>query len=185
MNATKTTLQNTILGFPIVGIGAAAGSFDALVKIISSIPDDSSIAYIIQQISTEDSVSLAETLSQYTSLPVHEIVSEINLAPNQIYVMPENNNLIEHDGALKLYLRNRSDKLSKTIDIFFESLAEVYKSFVIGILLSGNAFDGTTGFKRVKELGGATIVQDPECLKMLLMQVLPIILQHQKILLIK
>ena len=161
MNATKTTLKKTIPGFPIVGIGAAAGSFDAIVKIVSSIPEDSSMAYIVQQIS-DDYHNLAEVLSQYTDLPVHEIVSEINLAPNQIYVMPENNNLIVQDGALKLYLRNRSDKINKTIDIFFESLAEVHKSFVIGILLSGFAFDGTSGFKRIKELGGATIVQDPE-----------------------
>ena len=162
MNAAKTTLQKTIPSFPIVGIGAATGSLDAIIKIISSIPDDSSMAYIVQQTLSDDSSSLAEILSQYTSLPVHEIVSEINLVENQIYVMPENNNLVLQDGVLKLYLRNRSNNINKTIDIFFESLAEVYKSFAIGILLSGNAFDGTTGFKRIRELGGATIVQDPE-----------------------
>lgn len=162
MNATKTTLEKTIPGFPIIGIGAAAGSLDAIVKIISSIPDESSMAYIVQQIAADKPVNLAETLSQYTSLPVHEIVSEINLVPNQIYVMPVNNNLILQDGILKLYLKNRSDTFSKTIDTFFESLAELHKSFTIGILLSGNTFDGTTGLKRIKELGGATIVQDPE-----------------------
>jgi two-component system CheB/CheR fusion protein len=163
MNATKITLEKKRTPtFPIVGIGAAAGSLDAVIKIISSIPDDSSMAYIVQQTSSDHSINLAEILSQHTILPVHEIVSEINLNENQIYVMPENNNLVLQDGSLKLYLRNRSDKINKTIDTFFESLAEVYKSFAIGILLSGNGFDGTTGFKRIKELGGATIVLDPE-----------------------
>lgn len=162
MNTAKTILQRAISDFPIVAIGAAAGSLDVLIKIISAIPDDSSMAYIIQQTSCNDSTNLTEILSKYTSLAVHEIVSDINLSKNQIYVMPENNNLVLQDGTLKLYLRNRSDKTNKTIDTFFESLAEVYKSWVIGILLSGNSFDGTTGFKRVRELGGATIVQDPE-----------------------
>lgn len=162
MNTNKTTFQKTISDFPIVAIGAAAGSLDAIIKIISSIPDDSSMAYIVQQTSSSTSVNFAEMLSQHTSLPVHEIVSEINLNVNQIYVMPENNNLVLQDGALKLYLRNRSDNINKTTDTFFESLAEVYKSLVIGVLLSGNAFDGTKGFKRIKELGGATIVQNSE-----------------------
>src|SRR3954468_6159140 len=105
MNTNKTTFQKTISDFPIVAIGAAAGSLDAIIKIISSIPDDSSMAYIVQQTSSSTSVNFAEMLSQHTSLPVHEIVSEINLNVNQIYVMPENNNLVLQDGALKLYLR--------------------------------------------------------------------------------
>ena len=162
MNATKNTLQRTIPGFPIVGIGAGAGSRDAIIKIIASIPDDSSMAYILQPTSSDDARNFAEILSQYTSLAVHEIVSAINLIPNHIYVMPENNNLVVQDGVLKLYLRNRGDKINRIIDTFFESLAEVYKSFTIGVLLSGKASDGTTGFKRIKELGGATIVEDPE-----------------------
>ena len=62
MNAAKTTLQKTIPSFPIVGIGAATGSLDAIIKIISSIPDDSSMAYIVQQTLSDDSSSLAEIL---------------------------------------------------------------------------------------------------------------------------
>lgn len=162
MNAIKTTLKNTIQNFPIVAIAGSSGSLDPLIKLISSLSDTSSMAYIVQQISSEDPFNLTEKLAQHTHLPVHEIVSEINMMPNHIYVMPENNNLIFQDGVLKLYLRNRSDKLSKTIDTFFESIAEIHKSFTIGILLSGNAFDGTAGFKRIKEMGGATIVQNPD-----------------------
>lgn len=161
MNSINTTHTNTIQNFPIVAIGATSGSLDAIIKIISSIPDNSAMAFIIQQTLPEDS-NLTEELSQHTRLSVHEIVSEINMQPNQIYVMPDNNNLVVHEGRLKLYLRNRSDKITKTIDTFFESLAEVHKSFVIGILISGNTFEGTSGFKRIKELGYATIVQDPE-----------------------
>ena len=45
-----------------------------------------------------------------------------------------------------------------------ESAAYVYKSKLIGILLSGANRDGALGMKKIKDWGGLTIVQDPaEC----------------------
>jgi two-component system chemotaxis response regulator CheB len=44
----------------------------------------------------------------------------------------------------------------------FESAAEAYKEKLIGIILTGSNNDGTRGVKRIKELGGIVIIQDPE-----------------------
>lgn len=154
--------NKTVNKFPIVGIGASAGGLDACQKFLSAIPADSGMAYmVVMHLSSDYDSNLSSVLSKYTSLPVQEIVNEIHLLPNNIYVIPENNNLITVDGVLKLYQRNRSDKVNKAIDIFFESLAEVHKSFAIGVILSGTAFDGTAGLKKIKEAGCATIAQDP------------------------
>ncbi|WP_163397809.1 CheR family methyltransferase [Flavobacterium fluviatile] len=149
--------------FPIVGIGASAGGLDAFTKVVSAIAPDSGMAYIIvQQLSADYPGSLTEILSQYSNIPVHEIISDIHLLPNNIYVIPENNFLIAEEGSLKLKQKTRSDRRNNTVDIFFESLADVHRTFAIGIILSGTGFDGTAGFKKIKELGGATIVQDPD-----------------------
>lgn len=148
--------------FPIVGIGASAGGIEAYQEFLSAIPADSGMAYVVvQHLSVEYDSNLTAILSKSTPLVVHEIVNKIDLLPNHIYVIPQNNNVITEDGVLKLYQRNRSDKANKAIDIFFESLAEVHKSFAIGVILSGTAFDGTEGLKKIKEAGGATIAQDP------------------------
>ncbi|WP_264537309.1 CheR family methyltransferase [Flavobacterium sp. N1736] len=153
----------TFQDFPVVGIGASAGGLDAFKKILKAIPENSGMAYVIvQHLSPDYPSNLTEILSQETTTPVHEIVNDINLAPNHIYIIPESTNLIAEDGVLKLHQRTRSDKQNKSIDIFFESLAEVHKSFAIGVILSGTAFDGTIGLKKIKEFGGATIAQDPE-----------------------
>lgn len=162
MNTTKTTLHKKASGFPVVCIGASSSSLDTLIKIISSLPNHTAMAYLIQRAPSGDGINLTTVLSEYTTIKVHEIVHEIDLKKDQIYVMPENNNLVVEEGSLKLYRRKRSDKIHTIIDTFFESAAEVYKSFTIGILLCGNGFDGTAGFKRIKELGGATLVQDPD-----------------------
>ena len=149
--------------FPVVGIGASAGGLDVFKKILKTIPENSGMAYVIvQHLSPDHPSNLTEILAQHTNIPVHEIVNDINLSPNHIYIIPESTNLIAEDGVLKLYQRTRSDKKNKSIDIFFESLAQVHKSFAIGVVLSGTAFDGTIGLKKIKELGGATIAQEPE-----------------------
>lgn len=155
--------QKTIQDFPVVGIGASAGGLDAFKKVLKTIPENSGMAYVIvQHLSPDHPSNLTEILAQHTKIPVHEIVNDINLSPNHIYIIPESNNLIAEDGVLKLHKRTRSDKTNKSIDIFFESLAQVHKSFAIGVILSGTAFDGTAGLKRIKEMGGATIAQEPE-----------------------
>lgn len=149
--------------FPVVGIGASAGGLDAFKKLLRAIPEDSGMAYVIvQHLSPDYDSKLTEILTQSTNIPVHEIIHNINLVPNNIYIVPENNNLISHDGVLQLEKRSRNKLKNNSIDIFFESLAEVHKSFAIGVLLSGTAYDGTFGLKRIKEEGGATIAQNPE-----------------------
>jgi two-component system CheB/CheR fusion protein len=49
-----------------------------------------------------------------------------------------------------------------TIDLFFNSLAEVHQSHAIGVVLSGTASDGTLGLKAIKDHGGITFAQDEE-----------------------
>lgn len=160
---TNLETEHKITTFPIVGIGASAGGLDAFKKLISAISADSGMAYVlVQHLSPDHPSSLTEILSQYSQIPVHEIISNINLAPNNIYVIPENNLLIAEAGTLKLKHRTRGERRNNTIDIFFESLADVHRTFAIGVILSGTGFDGTLGFKKIKELGGATIAQDPE-----------------------
>jgi two-component system chemotaxis response regulator CheB len=49
-----------------------------------------------------------------------------------------------------------------SIDVLFETAAEAYREQLIGIILTGANNDGSRGLKRIKELGGMAIVQDPD-----------------------
>nr|WP_294924411.1 CheR family methyltransferase [uncultured Flavobacterium sp.] len=154
--------RKTKQDFPVVGIGASAGGLDAFKKLLKAIPADSGMAYVIvQHLLPDHPSSLPEILSLSTEIPVHKIMSDINLAPNHIYIIPENNFLIAVDGILKLNQRADNERGNNSIDVFFDSLAQVHKTFAIGVILSGTAFDGTAGLKKIKELGGVTIAQDP------------------------
>jgi two-component system CheB/CheR fusion protein len=87
--------QKTKQDFPVVGIGASAGGLDAFKKMLKAIPSDSGMAYVIvQHLLPDHPSSLPEILALSTEIPVHKIVSDINLAPNHIYIIPENHFLI-------------------------------------------------------------------------------------------
>lgn len=158
-NPTEKKSQN----FPITAIAGTTGELEALHKIISQIPADSGIAYVVlQHLSSNNPGNLTTELSKSAKIPVVEIVNQIDFQPDHIYVVPENNYLMAEDGILQMHVIKRIDKITQNIDITFEAIAQIYKSFAIGVILSGSEFDGTYGLKKIKEYGGVTIVQDPE-----------------------
>ncbi|WP_264538011.1 CheR family methyltransferase [Flavobacterium sp. N1736] len=155
-NLPKATRQD----FPIVGIGASAGGLEAFTQFIDAIPDNSEMAYVIvQHLHPMHDSMLTELLSRVAKIPINEITDDIHLAPNHIYVIPENKMLTSFDGVLKLSPRLKDTK-NQAIDIFFNSLAEVHLDLAYGVLLSGNGSDGTIGLKAIKKHGGPTFAQD-------------------------
>lgn len=160
-NTTRT--ENSAQNFPVAAIAAPAGELETLHKIISQIPKDSGIAYVIvQHLSSNNPDNLTGELAKSAKIQVVEIVNTINFQPDHIYIVPQNNYLTAEDGVLKLQTIKRIDKISHNIDLTFDAIAEIYKSFSIGILLSGTGFDGAFGLKKMKEYGGVTILQHPD-----------------------
>ncbi len=152
--------QKTEQNFPIVGIGASAGGLDAFKRFLKAIPADSGMAYVlVQHLDPTHESILPDILSRVTKIPVHEITDDIHLAPDHIYVIPENKILTSTDGILNLTPRNKI-KTNGAIDVFFTSLAEVHQNLAVGIVLSGTGADGTQGLKAIKEHGGITFAQD-------------------------
>jgi two-component system, chemotaxis family, CheB/CheR fusion protein len=148
--------------FPVVGIGASAGGLEAFKKLLSGIGPNSNMAYVlVQHLAPKHESILPEILVKSTKLPVYEITDDINLAPNTIYIIPENKILMSVNGHLKLEPRDLSIRKNLPIDIFFKSLAETHKSFAVGVILTGLGSDGTQGIKSIKECGGITYAQTP------------------------
>lgn len=48
-----------------------------------------------------------------------------------------------------------------SIDVLFESAADIYGEQVIGVILTGANQDGMQGLKKIKARGGITVVQEP------------------------
>jgi len=162
LKKNKTQPPATKQNFPIVGVGASAGGLDAFKKLLTAIPENSGMAYVlVQHLDPTHESMLPDILQRVTNIPVHEITDDIHLAPDHIYIIPSNKILTSTDGVLQLAPRDKKI-LNLSIDIFFKTLAEVHKEFAVGVILSGTGQDGTKGLKAIKEYGGISIAQDME-----------------------
>jgi two-component system CheB/CheR fusion protein len=93
-------------------------------------------------------------------MKVLEAAHLLPIKKNYVYVIPPNKNIAIHDGVMTLNTRNARPALNMPVDEFFKSLSEKHKNGAIGIVLSGNANDGTQGLKAIKQAGGLTYAQD-------------------------
>lgn len=144
--------------FPVVGIATSAPEIDNLLKIIAGLPPDSGMGFLIfEDLSLPQHDSLTELLSGQSNIPVQEIVNEVEVYPDTIYVVPNHNFLIIENGILHLKPITRSTRTSNCVDLFFDALAQKFESYAVGLLLSYSTFDGSSGLKKIKEKGGAAV----------------------------
>ena len=147
--------------FPVVGVGASAGGLEAFKRLIRAIPESSGMAFIlVQHLEPNHESLLAEILQKITPIPVEEVTNNVHIEPNHIYIIPANKLLTASEGRLNLSSRFPPNERNMPIDLFFISLAEVYQSRAIGVVLSGTATDGTQGLKAIRDQGGTTFAQE-------------------------
>ncbi|WP_187264594.1 chemotaxis protein CheB [Pontibacter beigongshangensis] len=159
-----TTAKKASSEFYIIGIGASAGGLQALGSLFNHVPHDSVAYVIVQHLSSEHRSFLKELLKPHSKLEILEAQPNMLVEPNKVYVIPNNKELTIKNNQLHLAEKSFQDR-SKTIDVFFKSLAADKEQRAVGIILSGTGTDGTEGVVAIKKAGGMVIVQDPETAK--------------------
>jgi len=153
--------KTSVKGIPVVGIGASAGGLEALTQLLQHLPTDTDMAFVVvQHLDPARESALTGLLSKATSLPVREVANDLPVQPNHIYVIPPNTSLTIANAVLKLQPRQATAGAHRSIDFFFESLAQDQHERAIGVILSGAASDGTLGLEAIKGEGGITFAQD-------------------------
>jgi two-component system CheB/CheR fusion protein len=148
--------------FLVVGLGASAGGIKAFKEFFANVPPQSGMAYVvILHLSPEHESHLAEVLQFATEMPVTQVQGSVRIEPNHVYVIPPNKSLAINDGHLALSEITRVEERRAPVDIFFRTLAMSKTSRAVCVVLSGTGSDGSMGMKRVKEMGGICIAQEP------------------------
>ncbi len=152
--------QGSTPAFPIVGVGASAGGLEALTQLLKHLPADTGLGFVlVQHLDPQHKSALTHLLARATSMPVYEVTNNVRVKPNHVYVIPPNTTLSLSQGLLKLQPRPPRTP-ARSIDSFFESLAQAQRERCIGVILSGTATDGTLGLEAIKAEGGITFAQD-------------------------
>jgi len=149
--------------FPIVGIGASAGGLEAFSQLLSHLPIDTGMAFVlVQHLDPTQKSLLTEILSRTTQMPVCEVQDGMAVEPNHVYVIPPNTTMTITQGILHLTPREQTRKVSMSIDGFFYSLAAERAAQAIGVILSGGDGDGSSGLEAIKAAGGITFAQSED-----------------------
>jgi len=152
--------------FPIVGVGASAGGFEAFAEMLKHLPENTGMAFVfVQHLDPTHSSVLTEIIARSTKIPVSEVTDRMKIEPNRIYVIPANATMILQGGELRLSPRLLSRGQHLPIDHFFYSLADELGNKAIGVILSGTASDGTEGCRAIKAAGGITFAQTEKSAK--------------------
>jgi two-component system CheB/CheR fusion protein len=161
--------EDTLLSgkpYPVVGVGASAGGFEAFRELLDALPHDTGFAFVfVQHLDPGHESMLARLLSKATQMPVIEVTEGMDVEPDHVYVIPPNATMSIRGGALHLLGRRKSTERHMPVDQFLRSLAQEQGSRAIGVILSGTASDGTLGLKAIKAEGGITFAQDSKSAK--------------------
>lgn len=151
--------------YKAVVIGGSAGGLEALFALLAELPADFplGVVVVLHMHPQSDARELAATFRRRCRLVVTEALEKTPLLADRVYLAPANYHLlVENDGRFALSVDPRVNYSRPSIDVLFESAAEVWQTSLIGVLLSGASRDGAAGLARIGALGGLTIVQDPE-----------------------
>ena len=146
----------------IIVVGGSAGGLRALETLLGGLPRGFPIPIVsVQHRARESSDTYAEVLGKATHLPVREVEDEDPLLAPGVYLAPPDYHVLIEPGRIALSIDEPVAYSRPSIDVLFESAADVYGSRVLAVLLTGANADGSKGLVRVKQAGGFAIVQDP------------------------
>ena len=146
----------------IVVIGASAGGLEALQELVRALPRaiPASIFAVVHLPYWAES-NLARILSRNGSLPARQAQNGELIQRGHIYVAPADHHLILENNRTVVVHGPKENRSRPAIDPLFRSAAIAYGTRVIGVLLSGNLDDGSSGMWQIKHRGGLTVIQDP------------------------
>ncbi|MBE9201962.1 MULTISPECIES: chemotaxis protein CheB [unclassified Nodularia (in: cyanobacteria)] len=148
--------------FECVVIGTSLGGLSALQIVLGNLPADFLIPIaIVQHRHKNSGNTLLGLLQKDSLLPIKEVEDKDKILPGQVYLAPPDYHLLIETGYFALSTDEPVSYARPSIDVLFESAADIYAEQAIGVILTGANHDGTQGLKKIKARGGMAIVQEP------------------------
>ena len=144
-------------------MGVSAGGMSALSTVLSRLPADFALPIImVQHMDPNSRDYLPNHLDRECNIQVKEAEDKENIMSGVAYIAPPNYHLLlEEDRTFSLSVDDAVNYSRPSIDVMFETAADVYKRRLVGVVLTGANADGSNGLKKIKALGGLAVVQDP------------------------
>jgi two-component system chemotaxis response regulator CheB len=143
-----------------IAIGASAGGVDALSVLLPALPPGLQASlFIVLHLPRERPSLLADIFAPKCALQVKEAEDKMRVEPGTVYFAPPDYHLLIDKGPqLALSIDELVHFSRPSIDVLFESAADIYAERLMGIIITGANEDGTAALAAIHRSGGVTIV---------------------------
>lgn len=143
-------------------IGASTGGPKALYKIITRFPKNIGIpVFVVQHMPAGFTKAFAERLDQNSPIKVVEAENMQDIEINTVYIAPGGFHMeVESINKIALNEEPAIWGVRPAVDKLFISASKIYKSHLLGVILTGMGKDGSHGICEIKKNGGITIAED-------------------------
>jgi two-component system, chemotaxis family, protein-glutamate methylesterase/glutaminase len=148
----------------VIAIGASTGGTEALKTFLTDLPETMPPIVVVQHMPAGFTKSFAQRLDDVCSLKVKEAVDKEVLMNGTVYIAPggRHMSLRSSNGSalISVFDGELVNRHRPSVNVLFDSVAEVKGKNAIGIIMTGMGDDGASGLKAMRERGAYTIAQD-------------------------
>ncbi len=166
VKAREIVLRKTPIARPeIIAIGSSTGGPQALFEVLRHLAGEMKPPILVtQHMPATFTTLLAEHIARVTGQACSEAKDGEPIRPGKIYVAPGNFHMVVKKTATANVIRLNQEEPENfcrpSVDPMLRSMAEIYGSRLLVLMLTGMGSDGQLGAEVVTQAGGAVIAQD-------------------------
>lgn len=162
--ANTNTAADYRVGRKVVAIGSSTGGVEALIEVLKKFPVNCPPTVITQHMPSTFTKSFAERLNRLCAPQVQEATDGARLEIGRIYLAPggERHMVVAnpHAPVCRLLEKPPVNGHRPSVDVLFDSVAELAGRNAVGVILTGMGRDGATGLLKMRHAGARTVGQN-------------------------
>lgn len=164
MPKTAATVPYSTSSGKIIFLGASTGGTEAIKEFLLGMPESCPPILIVQHMPESFTTSFARRLDGLCAPHVIEAQGNERIEAGTVYIAPGHSHLrIRRSGGNLLTELSAAEPVNRhrpSVDVLFDSAAEVVGRQAVGVILTGMGKDGAQGLQRMRQAGARTFGQD-------------------------
>ena len=152
------------VGRKVVAIGSSTGGVEALIEVLKKFPANCPPTVITQHMPATFTRSFAERLNRLCTPQVQEATDGARLEIGRIYLAPGGDRHLTvvnpHAPCCRLVDKPPVNGHRPSVDVLFDSVAELAGRNAVGVILTGMGRDGASGLLKMRHAGARTVGQN-------------------------
>jgi two-component system, chemotaxis family, protein-glutamate methylesterase/glutaminase len=158
------TAKDYRVGRKVVAIGSSTGGVEALIAVLQKFPQNCPPTVITQHMPSTFTKSFAERLNRICAPVVQEATDGARLEIGKVYLAPGGDRHLQIANpsapCCRLIERDPVNGHRPSVDVLFDSVAELAGRNAVGVILTGMGRDGASGLLKMRNAGARTIGQN-------------------------